>query len=150
MEWIIIAEENVSKEYLNPSKHSLAKFSNYNEELLAMCSCSFVKCSSWLFLVSHFKGNYGKIVWATVLWTQSLLCSVSLAFPGLELSVQPRSSFYSSRQSTSRAAGKFKPPPSLNLFILSQNPDGLCCELDTVHLSCQLHGPFARLLTCKK
>lgn len=55
MEWIIIAEENVSKEYLNPSKHSLSKFSNYNEELLAMYSCSFVKCSSWLFLVSHFQ-----------------------------------------------------------------------------------------------
>lgn len=46
MEWIIIAEENVPKEHLNPSKHPLAKFANLNEELLTMYSLSFVKCPS--------------------------------------------------------------------------------------------------------
>lgn len=55
MEWIIIAEENVPKEHLNPSKHPLAKFANLNEELLTMYSLSFVKCPSWPFIVSHFE-----------------------------------------------------------------------------------------------
>lgn len=55
MEWIITAEENVPKEYLNPSKHPSSQLAGLQEESLTMYSLSFVKCPHWPFIVSHFE-----------------------------------------------------------------------------------------------
>lgn len=121
MEWIIIAEENVPKERLNPSKHPLAKVANLNEELLTMYLFHLLNVILDLLLFHILKGNYGKIVWATLLWIQSLFSSMPWVCPELKLSIQSRSSFHREpARPFPGAAGEFKAP--MNPFILLLNP----------------------------